>query len=180
VQTQGSLRESDLASLLQTMQSERKTGKLILEAGDQSCTLFFLFGHLFHATDADGAGEAVVIRALSWRDGTYQYDRRPKLGATETVTSSPAELIAAAHEAQRAAAAAARFASATPSLHTIEGQAGGVGDGGGGTPDSSAPWSPPENDVRDPGRKGQRLSAQREPPLFPSSPSRTARRSRRR
>jgi Domain of unknown function (DUF4388) len=178
VQTQGSLQESDLASLLQTMQSERATGTLHLDAGEQSCSLFFLFGHLFHATGPDGDGEGVVIRALSWTDGNYHFDRRAKLVARETVTSSPAELIAAAEEAERAAAAAGGFASATPSLDTIEGQAGGVGDGGGGTPDSSAPWTALENEARDPGRSGQQLAGQREPPLFPS-PSRTARRSRR-
>jgi Domain of unknown function (DUF4388) len=179
VQTQGSLQEADLASLLQTMQSERATGRLNLDAGEQSCSLFFLFGHLFHATGPDGDGEAVVIRALSWTVGNYHFERRAKLGAIETVKSSPGELIAAAEDAEHAAAVAAGFASATPSLHTIEGQAGGVGDGGGSTPDSSASWTALENDARDPGRSGQHLAGQREPPLFPRSPSRTARRSRR-
>jgi len=79
VQTQGSLQESDLASLLQTMQSERATGTLSLEAGTESCSLFFLFGHLFHATGPDGDGEAVVLRALSWTGGNYHFDPRAKL-----------------------------------------------------------------------------------------------------
>jgi hypothetical protein len=179
VQTQGSLQKADLASLLQTMQSERATGTLHLDAGEQSCSLFFLFGHLFHATGPDGDGEAVVIRALSWTGGNYHFDRRAKLVAMETVKSSPAELIAAAEEAEHAAAAAAGFASATPSLDSIEGQAGDVGDGGGSTPGSSASWTALENEARDPGRSGQKLAGQREPPLFSPSPSRTARRSRR-
>jgi hypothetical protein len=179
VQTQGSLQKGDLASVLRTMQSERATGTLHLDAGERRCSLFFLYGHLFHATGPDGDGEAVVIRALSWMDGNYHFDRRAKLVAKETVTSSPTELIAAAERAERAAATAAAtpLASATPSLDTIEGQAGG--DGGGGTPNSSASWTAPGNDARDPGRSGQRLDAQREPPLFSPSPSRTARRSRR-
>ncbi len=180
MQTQGSLRKGDLASLLRTMQSERATGTLHLDAGEQRCSLFFLYGHLFHATGPDGDGEAVVIRALSWTDGNYHYDRRAKLVAKETVKSSPAVLIAAAERAERAAVAAAAaatgLASATPSLDTIEGQAGG--DGGGGPPDFSASWTAAENEARDP-RRGGRLDAQREPPLFSPSPSRTARRSRR-
>jgi Domain of unknown function (DUF4388) len=193
VQTQGSLQESDLASLLQTMQSERATGRLSLEAGEEKCSLFFLFGHLFHATGPDGDGEAVVLRALSWTGGNYHFDRRAKLGTKETVTSSPAELVAAAEEADQPAAEAAGFASPAPSLHTIEGQAGGVGEGGGSTaetsiwnpvasgnsPDSSASWTALRIDARDPGRNGQLLAGHREPPLFPPSPSRTASRSRR-
>lgn len=177
VQSQGSLQNDGLASLLQTMQSERATGTLHLDAGEQRCSLFFLFGHLFHATGPDGDGEAVVIRALSWTDGHYHYDRRAKLVARETVKSSPAELIAA-EEAAHAAAAVAGLASATPPLHTIEGQVGGAGDGGGGAPDDSASWTALENEARDPGRRGQQLAGRREPPLFPS-PSRTVRRSRR-
>ena len=179
MQTQGSLREADLASLLQTMQSERATGTLHLDAGEQRCSLYFLFGHLFHATGLDGDGEAVVIRALSWTDGNYHFDRRARLVARETVKSSPAELIAAAEKAEHAAAATEGFTSATPSLHTIEGQAGGIGDSGGSTPDSAASWAPLEDDARDPGRSGQHLAGLREPPLFPRSPSRMARRSRR-
>ena len=64
MQTQGSLQETDLASLLQTMQSERATGTLTLEDGSDSCSMFFLFGHLFHAVSPAGDGEDVVIRAL--------------------------------------------------------------------------------------------------------------------
>jgi hypothetical protein len=184
VQTQGSLQESDLASLLQTVQSERATGTLSLEAGEENCSLFFLFGHLFHATGPDGDGEAVVLRALSRTGGNYRFDRRAKLPAKQTVTSSPAELIAAAEEADQPAA---EFASAGPSLHIIEGQAGGVGDGGGSTsetstwnpvaagnsPDSSASGTALRIDARDAGRNGQRLAGHGEPPLFPPSPTRS-------
>jgi Domain of unknown function (DUF4388) len=142
VQTQGSLQESDLASLLQTMQSERATGTLSLEAGTESCSLFFLFGHLFHATGPDGDGEAVVLRALSWTGGNYHFDPRAKLPAEETIKSSPAELIAAAEEADQPAAVAAGIASATPSFHAIEGQASGVSDGGGGSTPEPSIWNP--------------------------------------
>ena len=103
MQTQGSLQESDLASLLQTMQSERATGTLTLEDGTDSCSLFFLFGHLFHAVGPVGDGEDVVIRALSWHSaGNYHFDPRAKLPAEETIKSSPAELIAAVEERHRA------------------------------------------------------------------------------
>ena len=142
MQTQGSLQESDLASLLQTMQSERATGTLSLEAGAESCSLFFLFGHLFHATGPEGDGEAVVLSALAWTGGNYHFDPRAKLPAEETIKSSPAELIAAAEDADQPAAVAAGIASAAPSFHTIEGQASGVGEGGGGSRPEPSIWNP--------------------------------------
>jgi len=137
VQTQGSLQESDLASLLQTMQSERATGTLTLEDGSDSCSLFFLFGHLFHATAPDGDGEDVVLRALSWHDGSFRFDPRAKLPAEETIKSSPAELIATAEGTAEAPVAVA--SGTAPSLRAIEGQAASTGSSGMPEP---AIWSP--------------------------------------
>jgi hypothetical protein len=106
------------------MQSERATGTLTLEDGVDSASLFFLFGHLFHATAPEGDGEEAVIRALGWHEGTFHFDPRAKLPAEETIKSSPAELIAAAEEAgEPEAVAAGAGASAAPSLRAIEGQA---------------------------------------------------------
>jgi hypothetical protein len=125
VQTQGSLQEADLASLLQTMQSERATGTLTLEDGSDSCSMFFLFGHLFHAVSPEGDGEEVVVRALSWHAGNFHFDPRAKLPAEETIKSSPAELIAAAEGGgEPATVAAAASAGGAPSLRAIEGQSG--------------------------------------------------------
>ena len=126
MQTQGSLQEADLASLLQTMQSERATGTLTLEDSSDSCSMFFLFGHLFHAVSPEGDGEEVVLRALSWRAGNFHFDPRAKLPAEETIKSSPAELIAAAEEGggEPATVAAGASGSGAPSLRAIEGHTG--------------------------------------------------------
>jgi hypothetical protein len=124
VQTQGSLQESDLASLLQTMQSERATGTLTLEDGPEQAALYFLFGHLFHASGPGGEGEPVVVTALSWREGNYHFDPRAKLPAEETIKSSPAELIAAAEgagEPAPAPVAAGGRAGAKPTLTALDG-----------------------------------------------------------
>lgn len=96
MQTQGSLSDGGLGALLETMQAERATGTLSVQNGSSSCSLYFLFGHLFHASGPAGQGEEVVVDALGWHDGTYQFDPRAKLPAEETIKSSPAELIAAA------------------------------------------------------------------------------------
>jgi len=113
VQTQGSLRDGGLATLLQSMQAERATGTLTIDNGGDNCSLYFLFGHLFHASGPGGQGEEVVIDALGWDDGSYQFDPRAKLPAEETIKASPAELIAAA-DSRTPAAAAATGASTWP------------------------------------------------------------------
>ncbi len=164
MQTQGSLQETDLASLLQTMQSERATGTLTLEDGSDSCSMFFLFGHLFHAVSAAGDGEDVVIRALGWHEGNFHFDPRAKLPAEETIKSSPAELIAAAEGSAEPAAVGAGAASAeVPPLRAIEGQSGGtttaaaepsiwtpaasLPEPGG---DAPSPWTVPTADTSEP------------------------------
>jgi hypothetical protein len=114
VQTQGSLRDGGLATLLQSMQAERATGTLTIDNGGDSCSLYFLFGHLFHANGPGGQGEEVVIDALGWVDGSYQFDPRAKLPAEETIKASPAELIAAADSRQAPAAAASTGAATWP------------------------------------------------------------------
>jgi outer membrane biosynthesis protein TonB len=114
VQTQGSLRDGGLATLLQAMQAERATGTLTIDNGGDSCSLYFLFGHLFHASGPSGQGEEVVIDALGWDDGSYQFDPRAKLPAEETIKASPAELIAAAESRHGPAASASTGASAWP------------------------------------------------------------------
>jgi hypothetical protein len=114
VQTQGSLRDGGLATLLQSMQAERATGTLTIDNGGDSCSLYFLFGHLFHASGPSGQGEEVVIDALGWDDGSYQFDPRAKLPAEETIKASPAELIAAAESRHAPAASAATGASSWP------------------------------------------------------------------
>jgi hypothetical protein len=78
------------------MQAERATGTLAVQSGSESCSLYFLFGHLFHASGQLGEGEDVVVDALGWSDGDYQFDPRAKLPAEETIKSSPSELIATA------------------------------------------------------------------------------------
>jgi hypothetical protein len=98
VQKQGSLQESGLASLLQTLQTERATGVLALENENENETasLYFLFGHLFHAAGGGGQGEDVVLSALSWEQGSFRFYPQSKLPSTETIKSSPSDLIAEA------------------------------------------------------------------------------------
>jgi hypothetical protein len=97
LQSTGSLAETNLKTLLESAQSERATGTLnVHNGGGHSCTLYFLFGHLFHAV-ADGAlGDEAVVKALNWSSGEFDYDPKAKLPADETVRGSIPELVAQA------------------------------------------------------------------------------------
>jgi hypothetical protein len=120
VQTTGSLAQTSLAALLETMQAERATGTLSVKHGEESCNLYFLFGHLFHASGDLGQGEEAVVGALAWPDGEFNFDPRAKLPAEETIKSATQELLA---EADRRAAGgeapepAPEYAAAEASEH---------------------------------------------------------------
>ncbi|GAC1340407.1 MAG: hypothetical protein NVSMB29_09210 [Candidatus Dormibacteria bacterium] len=133
MQTQGSLAEAPLASLLQAMQSERATGTLSVENGENDCALYFLFGHLFHASGPRGQGEDIVVDALGWGQGTFRFDPRAKLPAEETIKASPADLIAEAQQRQPATGSSASWnGSGGEAAEAHGGQAqGGAVDGSG-------------------------------------------------
>jgi hypothetical protein len=94
LQAKGSLAETNLRSLLEAAQAERATGTLTLRSdGNQPTTLYFLFGHLFHAVGGDAAGDDAVVNALAWRSGEYDFDAKAKLPADESVKASIPELL---------------------------------------------------------------------------------------
>ncbi|MHB1623720.1 MAG: DUF4388 domain-containing protein [Candidatus Dormibacteria bacterium] len=94
MQNQGSLGPTTVAELLQTMQQERATGTLVVESGGQTCSLHFLFGHLFHAVGDSQEGDQAVLSALGWSSGLYNFNPRAKLPPEETINSSTEDLVA--------------------------------------------------------------------------------------
>ncbi|MGH7912147.1 MAG: DUF4388 domain-containing protein [Candidatus Dormibacteraceae bacterium] len=105
LQAKGSLTETSLRSLLESAQSERATGTLTVRGDNASpSTLYFLFGHLFHATGESGAaGDDAVVRALGSSTGDFDFDARAKLPADETVRASIPELLDRASQVQQSA-----------------------------------------------------------------------------
>jgi hypothetical protein len=94
LQARGSLTDTNLRSLLEVAQAERATGTLTLrQNGARSTTLYFLFGHLFHAMGEPGSGDDAVVHALDWSAGEFDFDAKAKLPADETVRSSIPELL---------------------------------------------------------------------------------------
>ena len=94
----GSLKETALRTLLEGAQSERATGTLTVRNDGQSYTLYFLFGHLFHANGEGAVGDEAVVNALRCHDGEFFFDAKAKLPADETVKSSIPELVSTAGE----------------------------------------------------------------------------------
>ena len=106
MQSHGSLAETTLRSLLESAQGERSTGTLIVRNGNgQSTSLYFLFGHLFHAQGDGRSGDDAVVSALHWTKGDFEFDAKGKLPADETVKSGISELVQAADTAPKAAPA---------------------------------------------------------------------------
>ena len=94
LQTRGSLAETNVKSLLEAAQAERATGTLTLrQNGIGATTLYFLFGHLFHAVSDGADGDDAVVTALAWAEGEFDFDAKAKLPADETVRSSIPDLI---------------------------------------------------------------------------------------
>ena len=118
MQTRGSLAETNVRSLLESAQAERATGTLTLrQNGSSATTLYFLFGHLFHAVGDGAAGDDAVVSALAWAEGDFDFDAKAKLPADETVRSSIPELIdrAGANGSGRSAATNSTPAPKPPS-----------------------------------------------------------------
>jgi len=97
LQSRGSLAETSLRDLLETAQGERSTGTLTVRNGSgKSASLYFLFGHLFHAQSDGTAGDAAVVSALGWGGGDFEFDAKAKLPSDETVKAGIPELVQAA------------------------------------------------------------------------------------
>jgi hypothetical protein len=91
------LAETPLRSLLEAAQGERSTGTLTLRNGSgEPTSLYFLFGHLFHAHGDGLAGDDAVVSALNWSKGEFDFDAKAKLPADETVKGGITELVQAA------------------------------------------------------------------------------------
>ena len=100
MQSSGTLDDTSLKSLLETAQGERSTGTLTIRNGSgKSASLYFLFGHLFHAQSDGVAGDAAVVNALTWGKGDFEFDAKAKLPSDETVKSGIPELVQQAESA---------------------------------------------------------------------------------
>jgi hypothetical protein len=73
-----------LAATIQALAGQRATGKLQVTSGDRSCSLYFLFGHLFHAESGSFKGEDALQAALAWGQTSSDFDPSAHLPSEET------------------------------------------------------------------------------------------------
>jgi Domain of unknown function (DUF4388) len=90
----GTLDQASLRDFLRSVQVERKTGSLRLTAGEQWCSLYFLFGHLFHAVSDTQTGEAALRECLGWSEVRYAFDKEAKLPTEETIERPMDDVLA--------------------------------------------------------------------------------------
>lgn len=77
-----------LVATIRALARERATGKLEVTSGDRSCSLYFLFGHLFHAESGSFQGEDALQAALAWGQTSSEI-------RSERATPQPGDVFAA-------------------------------------------------------------------------------------
>ena len=92
--TPGSFDPSSLRIWLLSARSERWTGMLQLTAGARNCSLYFLFGHLFHVASDTLTGEPALQECLTWQDIRYSFDEKAKLPTEETIARPIDQILA--------------------------------------------------------------------------------------
>jgi hypothetical protein len=90
----GSLDPSSLRDWLLSAKDERRTGTLQLFAGSQTCSLYFLFGHLFHVATGTLTGEPALQECLTWQDIHYTFDATAKMPTEETIERPIDQILA--------------------------------------------------------------------------------------
>ena len=75
------------------MKTARETGTLQVTAGERSASLYFLFGHLFHATSGTLTGEPAVQECLTWQDFRYSFDKTAKPPTEESIERPMNEIL---------------------------------------------------------------------------------------
>jgi hypothetical protein len=84
-----------LKLVLQTALARRLTGTLQVTAGSRTCSLYFLFGHLFHAASDTLTGEAALLDCLTWQDVRYTFDAKSTMPTDETIERPIDQILAA-------------------------------------------------------------------------------------
>jgi hypothetical protein len=82
--------QAPLSTTIEGLIRNKATGKLDVTSGDQICSLYFLFGHLFHAESGGLKGEDALQVALAWSHPSTMFDPRAHLPSQETILRRPA------------------------------------------------------------------------------------------
>jgi len=95
---QGSLRELQLADIIQLVSASGKTGKFTLVRDEEQGALFLKQGRIVHAQVGDVAGEEAVHVLASWSSGEFQFSPGEETEAVSISKSNARLLMEAAHQ----------------------------------------------------------------------------------
>jgi Domain of unknown function (DUF4388) len=95
---QGSLRELQLADIVQLVSSSGKTGKFTFAREDEQGALYLKQGRIVHAELADLAGEEAVHALASWSSGEFRFAPGEETDVVTIHKSNARLLMEAAHQ----------------------------------------------------------------------------------
>lgn len=74
----GALQSISLVDVLQLLQVNRKTGRLVVRTPDATGTLFVVHGEVVHAEAPDVHGESAAFDILEWTTGEFEFITAPQ------------------------------------------------------------------------------------------------------
>jgi hypothetical protein len=98
VSFQGSLRELQLADIIQLVSASGKTGKFTLVKDDELGELYLKQGRIVHAQVGDVAGEEAVHALADWSSGEFEFTPGEETDRVSIHKSNARLLMEAAHQ----------------------------------------------------------------------------------
>lgn len=95
---QGSLRDLQLADVIQLVSASGKTGKFTLVRGDEQGALYLKLGRIVHAQVGDLAGDEAVHALASWTSGEFHFAPGEETDVVSIEKSNARLLMEAAHQ----------------------------------------------------------------------------------
>jgi CheY-like chemotaxis protein len=89
----GQLSQLGIIDLLQGLEMGRKTCRLRISSGSQSCEIYLVEGQAVHAELGQTSGEQAVYGTLAWNDGSFELDFAATTEARTIVRSTQALLM---------------------------------------------------------------------------------------
>ncbi len=95
---QGSLRELQLADIIQLVSSSGKTGRFVLTRGEERGVIYIQQGRMVHAELGDSVGDEAVHALASWSSGEFRFTPGEETDAVSIHKSNARLLMEAAHQ----------------------------------------------------------------------------------
>ena len=86
---------TSLTEVLRSVQARRLTGTLKATTSVRAASLYFLFGHLFHAVNGALTGETAVRDCATWHDVQYTVDDLTPVPTAKTIERPIDQILAA-------------------------------------------------------------------------------------